>query len=164
VLHGVPSNTLWEIDGGYRRQTFINTTGIDVDDGAIAQIPTAPPNTVAVPVPAFAPQIKFAYRVRGTRTRFTSLTVKSLPAGAYVAITCNKRGCPFKSHIYRPKKGKVNTPPSLRRRYLRAGTTLTVSAKAPNSTVKVVSFKTRKRRAPVRKIRCAAAGAKLAAC
>ena len=35
VLRGMPSNALWEIIGGQRRQTFVNVAGVQVDDGAI---------------------------------------------------------------------------------------------------------------------------------
>ena len=163
VLRGLPSKTLWEIQGGYRRQTFINTAGIDVDDGAIARIPT-PPTPPPVTLVPFAPSINHSYRLRGSRTRFTALTVRGLPAGSKVQITCKGHGCPFKSHTYTPKQGKLGTPGTIRRRYLRAGTRLAVTAVGPAGDRKVVNFRLRKGKAPVRTIRCATAGGKLKAC
>ena len=47
VLRGMPSNGLWEIIGGQRRQTFVNVAGVQVDDGAIGLIPV-PPNPAPV--------------------------------------------------------------------------------------------------------------------
>ncbi len=170
VLRGLPSNHLWEIDGGYRRQTFVNVAGISVDDGAIAAIPTppvpqAPPPPPPAPAPApFVPTISNSYRVTGSRTRFTALTVRGLPAGSKVKISCKGHGCPFRSHIYVPKASALKTPASIKRARFHSRAVLTVTAIAPTGAVKIVNFRMRTRKAPVRTIRCAAPGAALTRC
>jgi hypothetical protein len=174
VLRGNPSKQMWEIDGGYRHQTFANVAPIDVDDGAISLIPTPPVPAAPAPAPAptptpvapFTPTVNFGYRVRGSRTQFTALSVSGLPSGATVTISCGRKGhgCPYKSHKYTSKTSRLKTPSSIKRAHLHSGATLTVTMRSLLGARKVVTFKTRRGHAPERASRCAGAGAKLTRC
>jgi hypothetical protein len=187
VLRGLPSRRLWEIVDGKRRETFISVAGLDVDDGALAafqveappavaptpapppaptpiQIPTPVPRPE--PEPAFAPIIASGYVTLSGRTRFTALTVRDLPPGSRVDVTCRGKGCPYKSKRYRPRRnGRVDLAQDFRRARLRSAAVLTVRATAPNGAVKLMRFTTRAgNKLPVRKRQCAPPGGKLKSC
>ena len=84
--------------GGKRHETFANVSGVmSVDDGAIAAI-AVDTTQVNVPVltPTFSPLITGRYNLKQRRTRFTALSVRNVPAGATVVITCKGGGCPTK--------------------------------------------------------------------
>jgi hypothetical protein len=167
ALRGVPSQTLWEVQGGFRRQTFVTVSGVQIDDAALAALPIfqPPPIVRAGPQPQFAPAITSLYRVRSGRTRFTALNVTGLPAGARVVVSCTGRGCPFRSKTFAPKNGRVDILPRIKRARLRAGAVLKVTASAADGARKVMTFRARSgARLPVRTRRCAPAGGKLARC
>ncbi|MBE2316450.1 hypothetical protein DVA67_010720 [Solirubrobacter sp. CPCC 204708] len=170
VLRGLPSNTLWEIIGGQRRQTFVNVAGVSVDDGAIGLIPTpstpTPAPVVITPPPKFAPVITSGYKVFRTYTRFTSLKVRDALPGAVVTVSCKGKGCPFKRQKYHRLNG---TSLDVRSRWfkkakLRSRATVLVRVSSPAGDRKQMEFKIRSRKLPVRTTRCSAAGAKLSRC
>jgi hypothetical protein len=174
VLRGLPSNTLWEIVNGQRRQTFINVAGIDVDDGAIAAIPlaavvqpAAPPAIVtpppAAPVP-FSPTLSSAYKVKGRKVRFSSRRVRDVPAGATVVIACRGRGCPFKTKRYKPRKGRVDATRDFRHAKLANKAFMIVTVAGANGARKVLTFRFRGGKLPVRTLRCASPGGRLKTC
>jgi hypothetical protein len=170
VLRGLPSKQLWEIVNGHRRQTFINVTGIDVDDGAIAAIPLEAvvqpgPPVVPAPVPAlFSPTLSSAYKVNGTRVRFSSLRVRDVPVGATVVIACHGRGCPFKTKRYKARNGRVDATPDFRHAKLANKAFMTVTVTAASGARKVLTFRFRGGKLPVRTLRCAPPGGKPKTC
>ena len=77
VLRGVPSNVLWEIIGGQRRQTFVNVAGVSASTTArsgSSRFRPAPRRSCCRR--AFKPGISSGYKVFRRYTRFTSLKVK----------------------------------------------------------------------------------------
>ena len=170
VLRGMPSNGLWEIIGGQRRQTFVNVAGVQVDDGAIGLIPV-PPNpapVVITPPQKFAPVISSGYKVFRRYTRFTSLKVRDAPAGSVITVTCSgkKKGCPFKkAKQYRLRGSSLNIYSRwFKKAKLRSGGTVVVRVSSPSGDRKQMTFKIRSRKLPVRTTRCSAAGGKLGKC
>ncbi len=170
VLRGFPSQALWEIAGGVRRQTFVNVAGVGIDDTAIGWIPLPPTPTVPAPTPVapFEPAIRSSYTVNRKGTKFTALSVRSVPSGAKVTITCSRksRGCPFRSKSYssRVKRGTANLVSRLKHRRIRGGVTLTVKITSPTGARKYQYFKIRTMKLPVRTTKCSAPGAKLGKC
>jgi hypothetical protein len=168
VLRGLPSNTLWEVVGGIRRQTFVNVAGISVDDAALngVPLPSAPP-TPAAPPPTFAPVISTGYNVTRRGTRLTSLKVRDAPVGSKVAIACNSRsrGCPYRSNSYSvTTAGTKSVLGRFKSRRLKSKVVVTVKVTSPLGQVKVMTLRVRSNKLPVRAYRCAAAGAKLGKC
>jgi hypothetical protein len=113
---------------------------IDEDcDGADATTPPA----VAVSVPAVTPvtpvtpmtpaakpsisvTLSYFMRARQRSTTFSTLSVKGVPAGATVTVTC-KGKCPKKRLKITSRRGGTVTLAAFRRKALKVGTTLTVS-------------------------------------
>jgi hypothetical protein len=170
LLRGLPSNTLWEIVGGARRQSFVNAPGITIDDGGISEIPLpAAPAPVIQPTPAapaFAPIISSTYSVSRKGTRFRSLSVRDVPAGSKVSVHCSHktRGCPYRSKNYTISTGKGSLLGKLRTHRLRTGVTLSVKITGPTGARKQMDFKMRSNRLPTRKVSCAAPGGRLGKC
>jgi hypothetical protein len=169
VLRGLPSKQTWEIIGGKRRQTFASVAGVvDVDDGAIAAFPVES-TQVSVPVltPAFSPLITGRYNLKRHRTRFTALSVRNLPAGARVVITCRGKhtGCPYKKKTYKQfSKGRVDAIKRFRKARLRAKAVVTVTVTSAAGERKVTRWTMRSTKLPKRSDRCAPAGGRLTRC
>jgi len=169
VLRGVPSQTLWEIQAGTRRQTFVNVAGVSIDDTAIGYIPLpAGPPVPAAPAAPFKPSITSSYTVNRKGTKFKTLSVSDVPAGAKVTVTCSKRsrGCPFTSKSYSSavKGGKASLVSRLKSKRIKGGVTVTVKITSPTGARKYQYFKLRTMKLPVRSTRCSAAGGKLGRC
>jgi hypothetical protein len=169
VLRGLPSNTLWEIVGGFRRQTFVNVAGVGVDDGALGLISTGPAPAPAPPPAApavFAPVISSTYTVNRKGTRFRTLRVRDVPDGSRVLVTCNsrRRGCPFKSKRFKLKHGRANLVSRFRHPYLKNKARVIVKITGPTGARKYMTFAIRKRKLPIRHTTCARPGAKLGRC
>jgi hypothetical protein len=169
VLRGLPSQTLWEIIGGIRRQTFVAVAGIAVDDAASGAfpLPAAPAPPPPPPVP-FKPTITSSYTVNRKGTKFSELGVRDVPAGSKVTVTCSRRsrGCPFTSKNYSSslKNGRANLNSRFKHRRVRGGVTLTVKVTSPTGARKYGYFKLRTMKLPVKSTRCSAPGAKLGRC
>ena len=105
------------------------------------------------------PVVRFVGRLTRTGARIRSLTV-SAPAGASIVIRCNKPTCPLRrlSTIAQ----RTGRPIRFRRfeRRLRAGVVLSVSVTREGSIGKYTRFAIRRRRAPLRRDRCLAPGAR----
>ncbi len=169
VLRGLPSNALWEIVGGIRRQTYVNVAGVSVDDGAIGLISTgasAPPVTAPGAPAAFAPVVSSTYTVNRKGTRFRTLSVRDVPAGSKLLITCNSRhrGCPYLSKTYKTSNGRANLVGSFRHPYLKNKARLIVKITGPSGARKYMTFEFRSHKLPIRHSTCAAAGGKLGRC
>ena len=156
VLRGLPSNTLWEIVGGIRRQTFVNVAGVSVDDGATRRHPAA----LGPAGPGRArPELRAGDLDRLHRlpqgTRLTSLKVRDAPVGSKVAVACNsrKRGCPYRGKSYAVASLRTRSVlGKLRNRRLKSRAVVTVKVTSPLGAVKVVTIKMRSKKLPVRSL------------
>jgi hypothetical protein len=170
VLRGLPSKQLWEVIGGKRRATNIPVNGVDLDDGGVATIPldiNATPAPPPVIKPAFSPLITGRYNLKRHRTRFTALSVRNLPAGARVVITCRgkHKGCPYKKKTYKQfSKGRVDAIKRFRKARLRAKAVVTVTVTSAAGERKVTKWTMRSTKLPKRSDRCAPAGGRLTRC
>jgi hypothetical protein len=116
----------------------------------------APPPAPASPGPVIAPGpaplaaiaaiIGFTYRASARQTRMTTLTLKSIPKGSTVTVTC-KKGCSAKSYIKRNSGTKISLARFIRRP-LRVGTVITVVVSHPGSVTSVKTLRVRARKAP----------------
>ena len=153
-----------------RRQTFVNVPGVGIDDTAIGWIPLPPTPTAPAPAPAapFEPAITSSYTVNRKGTKFTALSVRAVPTGSKVTITCTRRsrGCPFTSKSYSSsiKSGRASLVNRFKNRRIRGGVTLTVKITSPIGARKYQYFKLRTMKLPVRTTKCSAPGAKLGKC
>ena len=87
-------------------------------------------------------------RVRKAGTRFKSLALRGVPAGATVRVACKGGSCPRKSlTIASPAGGVVKLEPFQRKR-LRAGTQLTIAVTKAGMTADVIVLKVRAGRPP----------------
>jgi hypothetical protein len=144
---GLPASHTWTI------------TALD-DDGTDPAPPPAPVPTVApapaptpTPTPAPAPAapkpklsvtLSYFMTARKRETRFSSLSVKGVPRGATVKVTCSG-GCPRRSQTFR-KSGTVALT-GYRHKALRVGAKLTIAVTKPGTvgTAKVVTIRSEKR-------------------
>jgi hypothetical protein len=127
--------------------------------------PPAPPPPPPVPPPAPPePLITAAFRTTGAKTSFSALAVRNAAAGSTVKLTCKGRGCPLRSRTFPLVHGKANLLKPLKRKRLRAGTVIEIRVTGPAGHLKLVRYKTRRGKSPVRTIRCAPPGGRLASC
>ncbi|MDA0179921.1 hypothetical protein OJ997_06410 [Solirubrobacter phytolaccae] len=138
--------------------------------------PADPPPVVVVPAPApppvivsptYVPKRLLVDLVAGakagkTSTVFKTLTVKGVPAGATVTVTCAK-GCKRTSLTFRNVNGTVSLKALFAKRAkqgtLKAGTKIRVAVSAPNMIGAVKTLTVRPKRAPTVATRCLAPGA-----
>jgi hypothetical protein len=121
---------------------------------------------VIVP-PTYAPRplvvdLKADAKAGRTSTVFKGLTVRNVPAGATVTVTCAK-GCKRTSLTLKNVAGTVSLKPFFAKRAkqgsLKAGTKIRVAVTAPNMIGAVKTLTVRARRAPTVATRCLAPGA-----
>ena len=141
----------------------------DCDDGNAAARPGAPEvygnaldencDGVADPLQVVVTPV-LARFVAGRATRVTRLDVLDLSAGTRVDVRCTGRGCPFKSR--RVAIAGATRRLDLRRRLalrsLRPGTVLELRILRPDAIGRVVRYRFRARRPPVRSVLCMAPG------
>jgi hypothetical protein len=96
---------------------------------AVADRP-APSRSLAAPLPAIDVSLVYFMNAKQRYTRFATLSLKKVPAGATVTVTC-KRGCPAAKQAFAtPKGGTVRLDKWLRKR-LKTGATLTIAVTKP---------------------------------
>ena len=122
--------------------------------------PTPPP--VVAPPPVVGPErftvtVEFAFRRSTAKsTTFTALTVKNVPKGATVSVTCKGKGCPAKKVKGKRKavtftKRNASRTLSLKpwaKASLRTGTALRIVVTKPGSIGMVKTLTVRARKAP----------------
>lgn len=136
--------------------------GIDENcDGSDTPLPVPTPVTPAAPAPAPTPaaqprpQLSFtlSYFMRASKrdTRFSTLSLKGVPSGATIKVTCTG-GCPRKRVTLQNRRGTVVLT-AFRNRAIRAGAKLTIEVTKPDSIgmAKVVTIRAGKRPAIVTK-------------
>jgi hypothetical protein len=110
-------------------------------------VPTAtatPTPTPAAPKPKLAVTLSYFMNARKRETRFSTLSVKGVPKGATVKVTCTG-GCPRKTQTFR-RSGTVALT-GYRNRAIKAGAKLTIAVTKPGTigTAKVVTIRSGKR-------------------
>jgi len=141
----------------YAQELLVRLGGV----GTAPPPPPPAPGPPAAPAAApsqFLPTIRNSFRTRGPFTRFLLLSVRGLPAGSRVVLTCRGRGCPLKRRRIAPRSGKAALLPALKGRRLRAGSRLEVRVVGPRGELKILRFKMRRGRPPRKTLRCAPAG------
>lgn len=97
--------------------------------------PAPTPTPTSTPRPTAKPKLAFTlnYFMRASKrsTRFTTLSVKGVPRGATVTVTCTG-GCPRRSQTFRNKRGTFALT-GYRHRAIRAGAKLTIKVTRPGS-------------------------------
>lgn len=131
----------------------INLSGAGVAPAAPVIVTT--PDRLAVTVGYFAS------RFGRTSTRFTRLSVRGVPKGSTVRVTCSK-GCSRKALTFR-RSGAISLM-RFARRSLRVGTKVSVRVTKPGSLGVVKTLTVRKRKRPAIRTTCLDAAGKRASC
>ncbi len=139
------------------RVVATNTVGSQV--GADATFTTLPPS--GPPPPPLKPakvggSISATFSFRKRVTKLTALTLKSLPAGATVTVTCTARRCAFTKKtvkITKPTKS-LALKSIFKGRKIRPGTVITVTITAPGFIGSVRRYTVQARKKPTSKALC----------
>ena len=106
------------------------------------------------------------FRTRGDRTRITRLTVKQIPAGGTVLLTCKpprgaRAACPFRRFERTLAGGTraLRLRPRFEGRPLRAGTVVVLRVTAPSTIGRHMSWRVRDGKLPKERSRCLQPGA-----
>jgi hypothetical protein len=112
---------------------------------------------LALPNPA---RVFAGWSVRGTRTYVTSLSVRRLPTGAVVRLSCTGSGCLFAARQFRPRAGAFDIRRAIGggRLRLTAGDALQVAVSAHAFNGLVVRWIAARGRAPTRTTLCVPLG------
>jgi hypothetical protein len=108
---------------------WIDATPEPVTPTAPAPTPTATP--VAGPPAKLTFSLSYFMRARKRDTRFSTLSLKAVPAGATVEVTCTG-GCPRKRVTLKNRGGTVALT-AFRNRAIRAGAKLTIKVTKPGT-------------------------------
>ncbi|MBJ7471035.1 MAG: hypothetical protein JHD16_07010, partial [Solirubrobacteraceae bacterium] len=124
---------------------------------ALPSLPTSSP----APPPLIASTIKGDFTVSKGITRVKKLTIRSLPAGGRIAMSCTpaskdakKKGknapCPFKTRANATQRAraKVEFAPLFAGRKLTPGTVITVTVSAPGTNAKTTTFTVQRSKKP----------------
>jgi hypothetical protein len=119
------------------------------------------------PLTRIVATLPFAFKSGAGATRFTALTVKGVPKGSRVTVTCLSRACPapLKKHgkkrafVVRNASGTVSLKPLIRNP-LRAGTRLRIVVSKAGRIGAVKELTVRRLKAPAITTRCLPPGAK----
>jgi len=134
----------------------MHDNGIDEDcDGADASSPVVVATVVPTPAPTVAPPkpkpvititVPYFMSAKKKATTFSTLSVKGVPAGATIKVSC-KGTCPKKSLTITSAKGGTVALTAYRKKPLKVGTTLTVQVTKAGMTgmAKVIKIRAAKR-------------------
>ena len=118
---------------------------------------------IAAPFPLLDVGIGNSFAFTRKTTTVKVLEVRRAPAGAKIKVTCKtakrKRGCAFKSKTLTSKGRTVKLVSLFKKRKLPVGTRITITVTAPSTIGKVVTYTTRKSKAPRSTVRCLPPGA-----
>jgi hypothetical protein len=108
---------------------------------------TAPaPTVLAAPLPRIDVSIVYFMNAKRGATRFATLSIKNVPAGATVKVTC-RGGCPRSSQTLESAKGGTVALASFRGKALKTGARLTVTVTKPGMTgmAKILTMRAERR-------------------
>jgi Ca2+-binding RTX toxin-like protein len=117
----------------------------------------------AAPFTAISASISVFVRTRGLRTRFTAVTVRNIPAGAKLKVTCkppkgkrNRKVCPFRAftRTFTAPTRSLQLRRRFTKRFFRAGTVFRIDITHPLAIGKVRIVKTRANKVPRQQERC----------
>ena len=115
-----------------------NCDGADALPAPVTPAAPAPaPTATPTPTPAAQPRTKLEFtisyfmRARKRDTRFSTLSLKGIPSGATIDVTCTG-GCPRKRVTLKDRRGTVALT-AYRNRALRAGAKLTIKVTKPGT-------------------------------
>jgi hypothetical protein len=106
-------------------------------------------------------------------TKLLTLSVKNLPAGATVRVTCKtkrkkqqKKGCAYKSKRFTTSgaRARLNLRKPFAKKRIPVGTKITITITAPGFLGKQVQYTTRKGKIPKVRVRCLSASGKAGSC
>jgi hypothetical protein len=120
----------------------------------------APPNG---PPPRILVSVSFRFAASDKATKFTSFSVKSIPSGSTLTVSCKpkKKGskCPAKKFTKKNAKGTVKLKTFIGKKF-KKGTVITIQVTKPGFTGAVKLVTIRKRNGPSTSTRCLPPGAK----
>ena len=102
--------------------------------------------------------LSYGFDAKRRGTRFTTLTLKRIPSGATVSVTCTK-GCPRKAYKHAKAKGTFSVKAYLRR-WLKPGAVLTVTVSKPGAMTVIKRLTMRRSKRPILESLCQAPEAK----
>ena len=102
--------------------------------------------------------LSYGFDAKRRGTRFSALTLKRIPSGATVSVTCAK-GCPRKAYKHAKPKSTFSVKPYLRR-WLKPGAVLTVTVSKPGAMTVIKRFTIRRSKRPLLESLCQAPEAK----
>jgi hypothetical protein len=105
--------------------------------------------------------LSFLFSAGRKSTKFRALSVKGVPEGASVSVTCAGKGCPAKSFKKQHANGSVSLKPYVKKA-LRKGLRLTVTVSKPGFVSMIKTLTIRPSKAPRIVTTCKAPGAKKA--
>jgi hypothetical protein len=116
----------------------------------------------AAPFPLLASTLTATYEFKPRFTIFQALVVHHARAGSTVKITCDGKGCPFRSHTrkLRRDQAKLTLARPAGRAHLRPGTKLGVTITRPATVGVVTRYTVRAGKPPARSDLCLDPGAK----
>ena len=106
-------------------------------------------------------------------TKLLTLSVKNLPAGATVRVTCKtkkkkqqKKGCPYKSKRFTTSgaRASLNLRKPFAKKKVPVGAKITVKIAAPGFIGKQITYTVRKAKIPKSLVQCVPPGGKAARC
>ena len=106
-------------------------------------------------------------------TKLLNLSVKNLPAGATVRVTCKtkkkkqqKKGCAYKSKRFTTSgaRAKLNLRKPFAKKRMPVGTKITITITAPGFLGKQIQYTTRSGKIPKSRVRCLSASGKAGSC
>ena len=86
--------------------------------------------------------------VTSKATRLSGLTVKGVPAGSTITVTC-KKGCATKKVVKRNARGNVKITAIHKKKRLKVGTKITVTVTRPGMVTATKTLTIRKRKPPL---------------
>ena len=102
-----------------------------------------------------------------------NLSVKNLPAGSTVTVTCKtkkkkqqKKGCPYKRKRFTTSgaRARLNLRKPFAKKRVPVGAKITITITAPGFIGKQITYTVRKRKRPKSRVRCIPPGGKAGSC
>lgn len=99
------------------------------------------------------------WQLRGAKTALINLAVKRVPRRGSVKVSCNGKGCAFKTKAAKVSSGVASLVKLFKKRALSRGTVVEIRVSAPAAITRIVRFTMRAGKFPKRRDRCLPPGA-----